>query len=62
MLELNPYIEFIRHHVARLRTLMASDEGASVVEYGLIVSLVAAAIIALISTVGPKVAAAITSH
>jgi pilus assembly protein Flp/PilA len=41
-----------------LRDRLASDEGASVLEYGLLVSLIAAAIVALVSTVGSKVYAA----
>jgi pilus assembly protein Flp/PilA len=60
MPEISLYVEFIRHNVSRLRALMASDEGASAVEYSLIVSLLAAAIVALVSTLGAKVAAAFT--
>jgi pilus assembly protein Flp/PilA len=60
MLEVNMYVEFIRHNVSRLRALMGSDEGASAVEYGLIVSLIAAAIVALVSTLGGKIVTAFT--
>jgi pilus assembly protein Flp/PilA len=37
------------------------DEGASAVEYGLIVSLIAAAIVALVATLGGKLVTAFTA-
>ncbi|MFI6078545.1 Flp family type IVb pilin [Actinoplanes sp. NPDC051343] len=58
MPEINMFVELVRFRVQVLRGRMASDEGASVLEYGLLVSLIAAAIVALVSTVGSKVYAA----
>jgi pilus assembly protein Flp/PilA len=55
MPEINMFVELIRFRVQMLRDRMASDEGASAVEYGLLVSLIAAAIVALVSTLGGKV-------
>jgi pilus assembly protein Flp/PilA len=55
MPEINMFVELIRFRVQTLRDRMASDEGASAVEYGLLVSLIAAAIVALVSTLGGKV-------
>jgi pilus assembly protein Flp/PilA len=58
MAEISMLLEIIRHNVQRLRATMASEEGASAVEYGLIVSLIAAAIVTLVSTLGGRVATA----
>lgn len=58
MLEFNMYVEFIRHNIDRLRAMHASDEGATAVEYGLIVSLIAAAIVAVVTTLGGKIVTA----
>ena len=58
MSEINMFVEHIRFRVQMLRDRLASDEGASVLEYGLLVSLIAAAIVTLVSTVGSKVYAA----
>ena len=60
MLEINMYVEFIRDNIERLRALHASDEGASAVEYGLIVSLIAAAVVTLVSALGGKLVTAFT--
>jgi Flp pilus assembly pilin Flp len=60
MPEINLYVELIRNHVSRLCALMASDEGASAVEYSLVVSLVAATIVALVSTLGARIVAVLT--
>jgi pilus assembly protein Flp/PilA len=54
MFEINLYVDFLRHNISRLRATMASEEGASAVEYGLIVSLIAAAIVALVTSVGKQ--------
>lgn len=59
MPEINTFVELIRFRVQILGDRMASDEGASAVEYSLLVSLIAAAVIALVSTLGSKVYAAI---
>jgi Flp pilus assembly pilin Flp len=59
MPEINMFVELIRFRVQILGDRMASDEGASAVEYSLLVSLIAAAVIALVSTLGSKVYAAI---
>ena len=58
MLEINVCVEFIRHHIERLRALHASDAGASAVEYGLVVSLIAAATVTLVSVLGGKIVTA----
>jgi pilus assembly protein Flp/PilA len=58
MAEFSVLVEYIRHNVQHLRARMASDEGASAVEYGLIVSLIAAAIVTLVGTLGSKVVSA----
>jgi pilus assembly protein Flp/PilA len=41
--------------------LRRDDRGATAVEYGLIVALIAAAIIAIVATLGTQIAAAFTS-
>jgi pilus assembly protein Flp/PilA len=61
MAEISFVVAYVRHSVQHLRTRMASDEGASVVEYGLMVALIAAAIVALVATLGGKVAKAFTT-
>ena len=43
---------------AKLQTRMASDEGATAVEYGIMVAAIAAVIIALAFTIGDNVVAA----
>jgi pilus assembly protein Flp/PilA len=58
MAEISLLLEYIRHNVEHLRARMASDEGASAVEYGLIVSLIAAAVVTLVGTLGSKIASA----
>jgi pilus assembly protein Flp/PilA len=60
MFEINLYVDFLRHNISRLRATMASEEGASAVEYGLIVSLIAAAIVALVTTLGSRLVVAFT--
>jgi pilus assembly protein Flp/PilA len=47
-------VDHVRANVQHLRNRMASDEGASVIEYGLIVSLIAAAVVTLVATLGGK--------
>lgn len=47
--------------VSYLKARMSSDEGASAVEYGLIVSLIAAAIVTVVTTLGSHVGAIFTS-
>jgi Flp pilus assembly pilin Flp len=59
MPEMNMFLEIIRFRVQILRDRMGSDEGTSAVEYGLLVSLVAAAVVALVSTVGSKIYSAL---
>jgi len=61
MAEISLLVEYVRHNVQHLRARMASDEGASAVEYGLIVSLIAAAVVTLVATLGGKVAKAFTT-
>jgi pilus assembly protein Flp/PilA len=61
MAEISLLVEYLRHNVRHLRARMAADEGASAVEYGLIVSLIAAAVVTLVATLGGKVAKAFTS-
>jgi pilus assembly protein Flp/PilA len=61
MAEISLLVEYIRHNIQHLRARTASDEGASAVEYGLIVSLIAAAVVTLVSTLGSKVAKAFTT-
>jgi pilus assembly protein Flp/PilA len=51
----------IKMLVDYLRSRMSSDEGASAVEYGLIVSLIAAAIVTVVTTLGTHVGAVFTS-
>jgi pilus assembly protein Flp/PilA len=58
MLEFTMCVEFIRHNVNRLRALHSSDEGATAVEYGLIVSLIAAVIVVAVTLLGTKIVAA----
>jgi pilus assembly protein Flp/PilA len=58
MFEINMYVDFLRFNINRLRATMASEEGASAVEYGLIVSLIAAAIVALVTTLGKQLVVA----
>jgi pilus assembly protein Flp/PilA len=58
MFEINLYVDFIRHNIERLRALHASEEGASAVEYGLIVSLIAAALVTVVTTLGGKIVTA----
>lgn len=41
----------------KLKSLLRDDEGATVVEYGLLASLISIAAIAAIVLIGPKVAA-----
>jgi pilus assembly protein Flp/PilA len=42
-------------HIAKLQTRLTEDEGATAVEYGLLVALIAAVIIATVITVGQDV-------
>jgi pilus assembly protein Flp/PilA len=51
----------IKMLVDYLKARMSSDEGASAVEYGLIVSLIAAAIVTVVTTLGTHVGAVFTS-
>lgn len=44
-----------------LETLLRDDQGATMVEYGIMVALIAAVCITLISTLGGKVSDAFTS-
>lgn len=41
--------------MSRLRTFLSDDSGATAIEYGLIVGLIAVAIIAAVTTVGTKI-------
>ena len=43
-----------------LKTLMRNDEGASAVEYGLLVALIAAVIIGVVTTLGTNLSAKFT--
>ena len=54
-----PEIGLLVGYVQHLRDRMASDEGASAIEYGLIVSLIAAAVVTLVAAVGGKVVTAV---
>jgi pilus assembly protein Flp/PilA len=58
MPEIGLLVDYVRANVQHLRDRMASDEGASVIEYGLIVSLIAAAVVTLVAAVGGKVVTA----
>ncbi|MET0422361.1 MAG: Flp family type IVb pilin [Actinoplanes sp.] len=49
MFEIQMLVEYIRNRFAK------SDEGASAVEYGLLVSLIAAAIVGLVAGLGTHV-------
>jgi pilus assembly protein Flp/PilA len=51
-----PYLSLLTLLFQDLRTKMRSEEGASAVEYGLLVSLIAAAIVGLVAGLGTKVA------
>jgi len=42
----------------RTRNLMDSDEGATAVEYGIMVALIAAVIVGIVATLGGQIAAA----
>jgi Flp pilus assembly pilin Flp len=55
MPEIGLLVHYVRANVQHLRDRRASDEGASVIEYGLIVSLIAAAVVTLVATLGGKV-------
>jgi Flp pilus assembly pilin Flp len=59
MPEIGLLVDYVRANVQHLRGRMASDEGASAIEYGLIVSLVAAAVVTLVAAVGGKVVTAV---
>ena len=45
----------------KLREFIADEQGATAVEYGLFVALIAAVIVTLVSTLGTKIKAAFTS-
>jgi pilus assembly protein Flp/PilA len=44
-----------------LKTFLADEQGATAVEYGLFVALIAAVIVALVQTTGTKVSSAFTT-
>jgi pilus assembly protein Flp/PilA len=44
--------------ITRIRTTLRRDEGASAVEYGLLVAAIAAVIVVIVFTLGTKVQAA----
>ncbi|MET0424428.1 MAG: Flp family type IVb pilin [Actinoplanes sp.] len=52
-----PYLSLLTLLFQDLRTKMRSEEGASAVEYGLLVSLIAAAIVGLVAGLGTRVGA-----
>ncbi|MBI1377631.1 MAG: Flp family type IVb pilin [Frankiales bacterium] len=47
--------------ITRIRTTLRRDEGASAVEYGLLVAAIAAVIVAVVFVLGTKVKAAFQS-
>lgn len=47
--------------LSTLRALLHNDEGATMVEYGIMVALIAAVCITLIATLGGQVSSAFTS-
>ena len=47
--------------ITRIRTTLRRDEGASAVEYGLLVAAIAAVIIVVVFTLGTKVKAAFST-
>jgi pilus assembly protein Flp/PilA len=47
--------------ITRIRTALRHDEGASAVEYGLLVAAIAAIIVAIVFTLGGKVKAAFST-
>ncbi len=47
--------------VKHLKTLMRDEEGASAVEYGLMVALIAAVIIVAVTAIGPKMSGEFTT-
>jgi Flp pilus assembly pilin Flp len=61
MAEMSVLVEQFHRNVRQLRGWMASEEGASVVEYGLIVSLLAAAVVTLVGTLGGKILTALSA-
>jgi pilus assembly protein Flp/PilA len=47
--------------ITRIRTTLRRDEGASAVEYGLLVAAIAAVIVVIVFALGTKVRAAFTT-
>jgi pilus assembly protein Flp/PilA len=47
--------------ITRIRTALRHDEGASAVEYGLLVAAIAAVVVAIVFTLGGKVKAAFST-
>jgi len=45
----------------KLREFISNEQGATAVEYGLFVALIAAVIVALVKTLGTKISAAFTT-
>lgn len=50
----------LQYIAIRLRALPKSDRGATAVEYGLLVALIAAGIVLVVATLGDKIEAAFT--
>jgi pilus assembly protein Flp/PilA len=47
--------------ITRIRTMIRHDEGASAVEYGLLVAAIAAIVVAIVFTLGGKVKSAFST-
>lgn len=50
----------LQYIAIRLRALPKSDRGATAVEYGLLVALIAAAIVAIVATLGGQISGGFT--
>jgi len=48
-------------YIAKLQTKLGQDRGATAVEYGLLVALIAAVIVGVVGTLGGQVSAAFTT-
>jgi pilus assembly protein Flp/PilA len=48
-------------YIAKLQTKLSQDRGATAVEYGLLVALIAAAIVVMVGTLGTQVNNAFTT-
>lgn len=55
------FFAFLQAYAATMHRDDRDDRGATAVEYGLLVALIAAVIVTLVSTLGGKIAAAFTS-